>query len=77
MSSMTEDLLSRIAVDRNLERLARTRMKGRKLVGVKYDSVSKTWFAFLGDTLVQLRRHPASAARKARTVPPPNPSRKK
>jgi hypothetical protein len=82
---MTEDLLSRTAVDRNLERLTRLRMKGRKLVGVQFDPVSKTWFAFLGNTLVPIRRRAAStpsgvasiALTAPRKGPGKNPSRKK
>ena len=77
MSSMTEDLLNRTAVDRNLDRLARSRMKGRKLFGVKFDSASKTWIAFLGNQVVVIGRRAAAVPQKTRTAPTRNSARKK
>ena len=49
MTTMEDDLLSRHAVDENLSRLARERMKGRKLVGVGFDERSKSWYVVLKD----------------------------
>ena len=44
---MERDILSRRAVNDNLRRITRKRMKGRKLVGVKFDPDSKAWYVVL------------------------------
>ena len=77
MTSMIEDLLDRSAVDRNLDRLARSRMKGRKLFGVKFDPVAKRWTAFLGNQVVIIGKRSVAVPETARTAPTRSSARKK
>ncbi len=67
---MEGDLLSRRAVDENLSRLARERMKGQKLVGVTFDKRSNSWYVVLNDgklALIRTCEEGPRDSRRART----------
>jgi hypothetical protein len=70
---MEDKLLSRDAIDRNLRRIGRERAPGKKLVGVRFDSGSKTWFVVLKNEMraisTQMEQVSSPAApRRAKTA---------